>query len=442
MNKIRLHSVEAPSASARPPLFALRCNYDYSGKYALHSRAIERAALSALFFADRVLLVPRSRNGVRIAEALAPRLGLLPDAAAPSALRLPLDPAAPLASRLQRLLDIPACFDADPRFGLYGFFCYELIHAKLGLDAGLLGVFHLPERLSENGAAIDLLQDPAAAGGETWPLALGPRLDAEDFAAGSGLPYERMYAIASRRIADGGLRSVNPSYAIQHPSARNGYQIHQDLLERNPAPYNLYFDGGDFQLAGSSPAMFLRLRDGRLSTSPICGTIARGCGEAEDQAQVEKLLASDKDRFELEECVKADIQAKKASCEDIRIDIEREVERFANVFHTSASVSARLKPGKTLADAICDHLWPATVIGTPVDSAARLIAEHESRRWYAGAFGYLCAGEAELGTMIRTALLTDGKATTRVGSTLSARSSPQLERSELEAKASLILGVL
>ncbi|MEN3811928.1 hypothetical protein ABD440_16140 [Chromobacterium piscinae] len=101
MNKIRLHSVEAPSASARPPLFALRCNYDYSGKYALHSRAIERAALSALFLADRVLLVPRSRNGVRIAEALAPRLGLLPDAAAPSALRLPLDPAAPLASRLQ-----------------------------------------------------------------------------------------------------------------------------------------------------------------------------------------------------------------------------------------------------------------------------------------------------------------------------------------------------
>lgn len=44
--------------------------------------------------------------------------------------------------------------------------------------------------------------------------------------------------------------------------------------------------------------------------------------------------------------------------------------------------------------------------------------------------------------MIRTALLADGMATTRVGSTLSARSSPQLEQSELEAKASLILGVL
>ncbi|VEB40405.1 Anthranilate synthase component 1 [Chromobacterium violaceum] len=188
--------------------------------------------------------------------------------------------------------------------------------------------------------------------------------------------------------------------------------------------------------------MFLRLRGGRLATSPICGTIARGRGEAEDEAQVAKLLASDKDRFELEECVRADMQAKEASCEDIRVDIEREVERFANVFHTSASVSARLKSGKTLADAICDHLWPATVVGTPVDAAARLLAEHESRRWYAGAFGYLCANEVELGTVIRTALLADGMATTRVGSTLSARSSPQLEQSELEAKASLILGVL
>ncbi|QIY79006.1 chorismate-binding protein [Chromobacterium violaceum] len=442
MSKIRLHSVPAPADGRQTPLFALRCNYDYTAKYARSDRAIERAALSALFFADRIALLPRSRNGVRIAEALAPLLGLSPDPAAPGAFRLPLDPDAPLAERLQQLLDLAARFDADPRFGLYGFFCYELLHAKLGLNAGLLGVFHVPERLIVDGEAVDCLLDPADAGGESWPLALDPMLGADDFAAGRGLPYERMYAIASRHIADGALRSVNPSFAIQRPCARDAYRIHQDLLARNPAPYNLYFDGGDFQLAGSSPAMFLRLRGGRLATSPICGTIARGRGEAEDEAQVAKLLASDKDRFELEECVRADMQAKEVSCEDIRVDIEREVERFANVFHTSASVSARLKPGKTLADAICDHLWPATVVGTPVDAAARLLAEHESRRWYAGAFGYLCANEVELGTVIRTALLADGMATTRVGSTLSARSSPQLEQSELEAKASLILGVL
>ncbi|MBM2885541.1 chorismate-binding protein [Chromobacterium phragmitis] len=442
MSKIRLHSVPAPADGRQAPLFALQCNYDYTAKYAHHARAVERAALSALFFADRIALLPRSRNGVRIAEALTPLLGLMPDPSAPGAFRLPLDPDAPLAERLQQLLDLPARFDADPHFGLYGFFCYELIHAKLGLGSGVLGVFHLPERLIVDGVAVDYLLDPADAGGEAWPLALGPLLNADDFAAGRGQPYPRMYDIASQHIADGALRSLNPSFAIQRPCSRDGYRIHRDLLQRNPAPYNLYFDGGDFQLAGSSPAMFLRLRDGRLSTSPICGTVARGRDEAEDRLQVEKLLASDKDRFELEECVRADILAKEASCEDIRVDVAREVERFANVFHASASVSARLKPGKTLADAICDHLWPATVVGTPVDAAARLLAEHETRRWYAGAFGYLCADEAELGTVIRSALLAHGMATTRVGSTLSARSSPELERGELEAKASLILGVL
>ncbi|WP_199154006.1 chorismate-binding protein [Chromobacterium sp. ASV23] len=439
---IKLHSVSVPQTAPRPPLFALQCNYDYTGKYAHRARAVERAALSVLFFGDRIALLPRSRNGVRIVEALTPLLGLMPDASAPGARRLPLDPSAPLPTRLQPLLDLPARFDADPHFGLYGFFCYELIHAKRGLGSGLLGVFHLPERLIVDGVAVDYLLDPADAGGEAWPLALGPLLNADDFAAGRGQPYPRMYDIASQRIADGALRSVNPSFAIQRPCARDAYQIHRDLLQRNPAPYNLYFDGGDFQLAGSSPAMFLRLRDGRLSTSPICGTVARGRDEAEDRLQVEKLLASDKDKFELEECVRADILAKEACCEDIRVDVAREVERFANVFHTSASISARLKPGKTLADAICDHLWPATVIGTPVDAAARLLAEHETRYWYAGACGYVCAGEAELGTVIRSALLAHGLATTRVGSTLSARSSPELERGELEAKASLILGVL
>ncbi|WP_158248803.1 chorismate-binding protein [Chromobacterium sinusclupearum] len=439
---IKLHSVSVPQTAPHPPLFALQSNYDYTGKYAHRARAVERAALSVLFFGDRIALLPRSRNGVRIAEALTPLLGLMPDASAPGARRLPLDPAAPLPTRLQPLLDLPARFDADPHFGLYGFFCYELIHAKLGLGSGVLGVFHLPERLIVDGVAVDYLLDPADAGGEAWPLALGPLLDADDFAAGRGQPYPRMYDIASQRIADGALRSVNPSFAIQRPCARDAYQIHRDLLQRNPAPYNLYFDGGDFQLAGSSPAMFLRLRDGRLSTSPICGTVARGRDEAEDRLQVEKLLASDKDKFELEECVRADILAKEACCEDIRVDVAREVERFANVFHTSASISARLKPGKTLADAICDHLWPATVIGTPVDAAARLLAEHETRYWYAGACGYVCAGETELGTVIRSALLAHGMASTRVGSTLSARSSPELERGELEAKASLILGVL
>ncbi|MEO9385761.1 chorismate-binding protein [Chromobacterium phragmitis] len=439
MKPLALHVLPAPPNNAAAPLFALRCNYDYTAKHACHVRAVERAALSVLFFADRIVLLPRSRNGARIAEALAQRLDLTAES---GALRLPLNPASPLPERLRTLLSLPGQFDADPRFGLYGFFCYELIHAKLGLDAGLLGVFHLPERLSVDGESVDYLLDPADAGGETWPLALGPMLESGDFAAGSGLPYGRMYDLALRRIADGELRSVNPSFAIQRPCARDGYRIHQDLLARNPAPYNLYFDGGDFQLAGSSPAMFLRLRGGRLSTSPICGTIARGCDAAADALQVATLLASDKDKFELEECVRADMLAKEASCEDIRVDAEREVERFANVFHTSASVSARLQPGKTLADAICDHLWPATVVGTPVDAAARLLAEHESRRWYAGAFGYLCADEAELGTVIRTALLADGMATTRVGSTLSAHSSPQLERGELEAKASLILGAL
>ncbi|OBU87261.1 chorismate-binding protein [Chromobacterium subtsugae] len=442
MKPIVLHHRPRAGQTAAAPLFALESNYDYTRKYRRQSRRVERASLTLLFFADRVMLLPRSANGLAMLRALAERLPLRRDGDG-DAFSLALDASAPLRRRLAQLLGLLQPFQADACFGLYGFFTYELLHAELGLPCDLLGLFHLPEQLSVDGQPHGYFVDPEADDGPAPPPDLARFIDLDRFAAGRNAEHGPMYRAASQQIADGQVRSVNPSFAIRRPTARNAYQIYQALQAKNLAPYNLFFDAGPFQLAGASPAMFLRIRGGRVETSPICGTVARGRDETEDRAQIAKLLASEKDDFELAECVRADLAAKQASCRDATLLAAKEIEKFANVFHTSAHVAATLREGCTAADAIADHLWPATILGTPTAAAARLLAEHESRHWYGGAFGYLtAAGEVDLGTIIRSALLRDGVATTRVGSTLTRHSSAPAEQRELEAKAALILGVL
>ncbi|WP_434632283.1 chorismate-binding protein [Chromobacterium sp. CV08] len=437
MNTIRLHPGRGAARPGTPPVFALSCNYDHTAKYVRQSRQVDQAALTVLFRADSLILLPRGDNGRAMAAALAERLPLHPDDG--GAWRLDLSDAAGPREKLARLLALPRLFDADEHFGLYGFFTYELAHAA---DDELLGVFHLPQRLRVDGAAHGYWMAPDADDAGDEPLRLERWLDLDAFAAGSGAPYADMYRLARRQIDAGTLRSLNPSFAIRRPAACGGWDLHQRLMDRSDAPYQLFFDGGGFQLAGASPAMFLRLRAGRLETSPICGTAARGRDADEDSLQIARLLASDKDRFELEECVRADIAAKRGCGDDIRLIAEREIERFPNVFHTSAHVVATLKPGLGEADAICDHLWPATIVGTPAAEAIRLLARHEKRHWYGGAFGYVTAGETNLGTLIRSALLRCGSAFTRVGSTVTRHSSPRLEQDELDAKAKLILEAL
>ncbi|MGC0153675.1 chorismate-binding protein [Chromobacterium vaccinii] len=440
MNAIRLHPGHDAARPGTPPVFALSCNYDHTAKYVLQSRQVDQAALTVLFRADSLILLPRGDNGRAMAAAMAERLPLRADDGA--AWRLDLSDAAGPREKLARLLALPKLFDADDRFGLYGFFTYELAHAADADDDELLGVFHLPQRLRVDGVEHGYWMAPDARDAGDEPLRLERWLDLDAFAAGDGAPYADMYRLARRQIDAGALRSLNPSFAIRRPAACDGWGLHRKLLDRSRAPYQLFFDGGGFQLAGASPAMFLRLRDGRLETSPICGTAARGRDADEDSRQIARLLASDKDRFELEECVRADMAAKRGCGDDIRLLAEREIEQFPNVFHTSAHVVATLKPGLDEADAICDHLWPATIVGTPAAAAIRLLAGHEKRHWYGGAFGYVTAGETNLGTVIRSALLRGGSAFTRVGSTVTRHSSPEQEQDELDAKAKLILEAL
>ena len=66
----------------------------------------------------------------------------------------------------------------------------------------------------------------------------------------------------------------------------------------NPAPFLYFLDFGGFAVAGSSPEILVRVRDGKVTVRPIAGTRPRGATPHEDKALEDELLADPKERAE------------------------------------------------------------------------------------------------------------------------------------------------
>ncbi|WP_204311160.1 chorismate-binding protein, partial [Klebsiella michiganensis] len=72
------------------------------------------------------------------------------------------------------------------------------------------------------------------------------------------------------------------------------FSLYRALRRVNPSPflYYLAFDG--FSVAGSSPEILVRVRDGQVTIRPIAGTRPRGATPADDKRLGEELLADPK----------------------------------------------------------------------------------------------------------------------------------------------------
>ena len=85
-------------------------------------------------------------------------------------------------------------------------------------------------------------------------------------------------------IEAGDIFQVVPSHRFEAEFKQDPFSFYRSLRRNNPAPYLFFLDFGDFQLAGSSPEILVRLRDGKLTIRPIAGTRPRGKNTARRQA--------------------------------------------------------------------------------------------------------------------------------------------------------------
>jgi anthranilate synthase component 1 len=199
------------------------------------------------------------------------------------------------------------------------------------------------------------------------------------------------------------------------------------------------------QLVGSSPELLVRVADGTVTVRPIAGTRPRGATPEDDARLSAELLADEKERAEhvmLVDLGRNDV-GRIAAYGSVRVTDLMVVEKYSHVLHIVSQVEGTL-PGDASAIDVFRATFPAgTMTGAPKVRAMQIIDELEPERRgpYAGAVGYIAAGDhrMDLAITIRTCVIADGQASVQAGAGIVADSVPAREWDETENKARALL---
>ena len=241
--------------------------------------------------------------------------------------------------------------------------------------------------------------------------------------------YVRGVERAKQYIREGDAFQIVLSQRAERATRASAVDLYRSLRRVNPSPYLFLLELDGLALVGSSPETLVKVEQGRASVNPIAGTVPRGPGD------VEKLLASEKDRAEHVMLVDLGRNDLSRVCKPGTVHVERflEPERFSHVTHLVSEVVGDLQPDVSQFDLLRACFPAGTVSGAPKVRAMQIISELEGRRRgaYAGAVGYsLPGGSLDTCLAIRTIVLKDGVAHLQAGAGLVADSVPALEHDE------------
>lgn len=232
--------------------------------------------------------------------------------------------------------------------------------------------------------------------------------------------YELMVERIREHVIAGDVIQAVPSQRLARKTAVHPFNIYRQLRVVNPSPYMFYLDLGDFQIAGASPELLVRVEDGVVTNHPIAGTRPRGGTAEEDERLAEELLADEKERAEhimLVDLGRNDV-GRVAKPGTVNVDSLMHIERYSHVMHIVSHVSGQLRSDRTAFDAFRSVFPAGTVSGAPKVRAMEVISELEQERRgvYAGAVGYASfAGSLDTCIAIRTMVIKGGTAYLQAG---------------------------
>jgi len=268
---------------------------------------------------------------------------------------------------------------------------------------------------------------------EPAALAFRTPVDAPAFAG--------LVAAAKDYIAAGHIFQVVLSHRFRAPWTGDPFAFYRSLRRQNPSPYLYFLNFDDFQLAGSSPEILVRLKDGGVTIRPLAGTRPRGETPEADRALEAELLADPKERAEhlmLLDLGRNDV-GRVAAPGSVRVTESFVVERYSQVMHIVSNVEGRARPDIDAVDALLAALPAGTLSGAPKVRAMEIIDELETEKrgvGYGGGVGYIAAGgEADICIVLRTALFARGEVFVQAGAGVVADSDAAAEYAETEAKA-------
>lgn len=266
-------------------------------------------------------------------------------------------------------------------------------------------------------------------------------IDIEIASNTSKADYLDMVAKAKDYIAAGDIFQVVLAQRFEAEFTLPPFALYRALRRTNPAPYLFFLKFAGFSVAGSSPEILVRVRDGEVTVRPIAGTRPRGATEAEDKVYAADLLSDPKERAEhlmLLDLGRNDV-GRVAKIGTVAVTDRFFLEYYSHVMHIVSNVTGRLDDGRCdMIDALCAGFPAGTVSGAPKVRAMEIIdeLELEKRGIYAGCVGYFTAdGDMDTCIVLRTSVVKDGKMYVQAGAGIVADSVAESEYQECVNKA-------
>ncbi|MEQ6899884.1 anthranilate synthase family protein [Nocardioides sp. YIM 152588] len=225
--------------------------------------------------------------------------------------------------------------------------------------------------------------------------------------------------------------------------------VFKRLLERERGAYwTFLFYTGERYLIGASPERHVSVHGGDVRMNPISGTfhLRPPAGETRStEARLAEFLRDEKEIYELFMVVDEELKMMCDICTEGGQVLGPFLKPMTHLIHTEYLLAGRTT--RDVRTVLRDTMYAATVTGSPVENACRLIKayEPEGRGYYAAAlalFGRDADGEQVVDSpiVIRTADVdTSGRLKVTAGATLVRDSDPAYEVAETHAKAGGIL---
>lgn len=224
--------------------------------------------------------------------------------------------------------------------------------------------------------------------------------------------------------------------------------VFRRLLERERGAFWTFcIFTGDRYLIGASPERHVSVEAGQVRMNPISGTFRlRGLETTADRKrEFLKFLSDEKEIYELFMVVDEELKMMCDICHEGGLVLGPYIKAMTHLVHTEYLLAGRTN--RDVREVLRDSMFAATVTGSPVENACRLIKQYEPEgRGYYAAIAALIGRDddgdpiAEAPILIRTADIDlDGNLKITAGATLVRDSDADHETSETWAKASGIL---
>ncbi len=245
---------------------------------------------------------------------------------------------------------------------------------------------------------------------------------------------------AKKYIKNGDIFQVVLSQRFETQLNKKPISFYKKLRTLNPSPFMYFFNFSNFQVAGSSPEILVRLRDNNVTIRPIAGTRPRGKNHKEDLRLTKDLLGDKKELSEhlmLLDLGRNDV-GKISKVGTVNVTQRFKIEKYSHVMHIVSNVVGKFDTKNSLLDVLFAGFPAGTVSGAPKIRAMEIIDQLETskRKLYAGGIGYFTPNnEMDTCIALRTALILNKKIYVQSGAGIVADSIPINEYKETINKA-------